>query len=75
MSTRCGIQADTQTTPNIEKRKVTPRRLPTKELRKREELWKREYMVFGEIARLLADGKRRTTWAARSNAANARLPA
>jgi type 1 fimbriae regulatory protein FimE len=52
MSTVVALKPRAQRTPNIEKRKVTPRRLANAELRKR------EYLTASEVARLLrAAGK------------------
>jgi type 1 fimbriae regulatory protein FimE len=52
MSTVVAFKQQTEATPNIENRKVTPRRVPNVELRKR------EYLTPSEVARLLkAAGK------------------
>jgi type 1 fimbriae regulatory protein FimE len=48
MSTVVAFKRQTNTQPNIENRKLTPRRLPNKELRQR------EYLTPGEVAGLLA---------------------
>jgi hypothetical protein len=47
MSTVVALKKQTKAMPNIEKRKVRPRRLSNKELRNR------EYLTPGEVARLL----------------------